>query len=83
MAPTTSPRVGYRMLLAIAHTENEARDIAQRGMDGLIRRTRDSHRFDHLKLPPDECEAAQGPLRAIIANTDIAVQFGARTPGRP
>ena len=51
-------------------------------MDGLIRRTRDSHRFDHLKLPPEECEAAQGPLRAIIANMDIAVQFGAGTPGQ-
>ena len=80
--PDDEPRVGYSMLLAIAPTESEARDIAQRGMDGLIRRTRDSHRFDHLKLAPDECEAAQGPLRAIIANMDIAVQFGAGTPGQ-
>jgi alkanesulfonate monooxygenase SsuD/methylene tetrahydromethanopterin reductase-like flavin-dependent oxidoreductase (luciferase family) len=68
------------MLLAIAPTEREARDIAQRGMDGLIRRTRDSHRFDHLVISPEECEAAQGPLRAIIANMDIAIQFGAGTP---
>jgi alkanesulfonate monooxygenase SsuD/methylene tetrahydromethanopterin reductase-like flavin-dependent oxidoreductase (luciferase family) len=49
-------------------------------MDGLIRRTRDSHRFDHLVLPPDECEAAQGALRAIIANMDVAIEFGAGTP---
>ena len=80
--PDDEPRVGCTMLLAIAPTENEALDIAQRGMDGLIRRTRDVHRFDHLMLPPDECEAALGPLRAIIAHMDIAVQFGAGTPGQ-
>jgi alkanesulfonate monooxygenase SsuD/methylene tetrahydromethanopterin reductase-like flavin-dependent oxidoreductase (luciferase family) len=68
--------------MAIAPTDAEARDIAQRGMEGLIRRTRDCHRFDHLVLPPDECEAAQGPLRAIIANMDIAIEFGAGTPDR-
>jgi alkanesulfonate monooxygenase SsuD/methylene tetrahydromethanopterin reductase-like flavin-dependent oxidoreductase (luciferase family) len=79
-APGDEPRVGYSMLLAIAPTESEARDIAQRGMDGLIRRTRDCHRFDHLKLSDDECYAAQGALRAIIANMDIAIQFGAGTP---
>jgi alkanesulfonate monooxygenase SsuD/methylene tetrahydromethanopterin reductase-like flavin-dependent oxidoreductase (luciferase family) len=78
--PGDEPRVGYSLLLAIAPTEREARDIAQRGMDGLVRRTRSNHRFDHLVLGPDECDAAQGPLRAIIANMDIAVQFGAGTP---
>jgi len=30
----------------------------------------------------DECYAAQGPLRAIHANMDIAIQFGAGTPGQ-
>lgn len=80
--PDDRPRVGYSMLLAIAPTDEEARDIARRGMEGLIRRTRDCHRFDRLVLSEDECEAAQGPLRAIIANMDVAIEFGAGTPGR-
>jgi alkanesulfonate monooxygenase SsuD/methylene tetrahydromethanopterin reductase-like flavin-dependent oxidoreductase (luciferase family) len=80
--PDSEPRVGYSMLLAIARTEDEARDVARRGMEGLVRRTRDVHRFDHLKLPEDECDAAQAPLRAIHANMDIAIQFGAGTPGQ-
>ena len=80
--PGDEPRVGYSLLMAIAPTDQEAREIARRGMEGLIRRTRASHRFDHLVLPPDECEAAQGPLRAIIANMDIAIEFGAGTPDR-
>ncbi len=79
-APGDAPRVGYSMLLAIAPTEREARDIAQRGMDGLIRRTRQAHRFDSLVVSPDESHAAQGTLRAIIANMDVAIQFGAGTP---
>ena len=39
------------MLLAIAPTESEALDIARRGMDGLMRRTHNVHKFDHLVLP--------------------------------
>jgi alkanesulfonate monooxygenase SsuD/methylene tetrahydromethanopterin reductase-like flavin-dependent oxidoreductase (luciferase family) len=81
-APGDAPRVGYSMLLAIAPTECEARDIAQRGMDGLIRRTRQGHRFDTLVVSQEESHAAQGTLRAIIANMDIAIQFGAGTPGQ-
>ena len=65
------------MLLAIAPTEDEAVRIARRGIEGLVRRTRHSHRFDPLILPEDECEAAQGPLRASIANMEIAVRAGA------
>jgi alkanesulfonate monooxygenase SsuD/methylene tetrahydromethanopterin reductase-like flavin-dependent oxidoreductase (luciferase family) len=80
--PDDEPRVGYSLLMAIAPTDAEAGAIAERGMEGLIRRTRDSHRFDHLVLPADECEAAQGPSRAIIANMDVAIQFGAGTPER-
>jgi alkanesulfonate monooxygenase SsuD/methylene tetrahydromethanopterin reductase-like flavin-dependent oxidoreductase (luciferase family) len=30
----------------------------------------------------DEVYAAQGPLRAIHANMDLAIQFGAGTPGQ-
>jgi alkanesulfonate monooxygenase SsuD/methylene tetrahydromethanopterin reductase-like flavin-dependent oxidoreductase (luciferase family) len=81
-APNGKPRVGYSMLLAIAPTEDEAVEIARRGMEGLVRRTRNAHRFDHLKLPDDECHAAQGPLRAIHANMDLAIQFGAGTPSQ-
>lgn len=80
--PDSAPRVGYSMLLAIAATEDEARDVARRGMEGLVRRTRYMHRFDHLRLSEDECYAAQGPLRAIHANMDLAIQFGAGTPGQ-
>ena len=80
--PDAEPRVGYSMLLAIAPTEQEAHDVARRGMEGLIRRTQAAHRFDHLKVSKDEVYAAQGPLRAIHANMDIAIQFGAGTPGQ-
>lgn len=80
--PNGKPRVGYSMLLAIAPTEDEALEIARRGMEGLVRRTRNAHRFDHLKLPEEECYDAQGPLRAIHANMDLAIQFGAGTAGQ-
>jgi alkanesulfonate monooxygenase SsuD/methylene tetrahydromethanopterin reductase-like flavin-dependent oxidoreductase (luciferase family) len=80
--PDSEPRVGYSMLLAIAPTEQEAQDVARRGMEGLVRRTRAAHRFDHLKVSEDEAYAAQAPLRAIHANMDIAIQFGAGTPGQ-
>lgn len=70
--PDGEPRVVYSMQLAIAPTESEAQDIARRGMEGLVRRARQSHRLDHLVVSPEEGEAAQGPLRAIIANVDIA-----------
>ena len=80
--PDAAPRVGYSMLLAIAPTEPEAREIARRGMEGLVRRTQNAHRFDHLKLSDEDCYAAQGPLRAIHANMDLAIQFGAGTPGQ-
>jgi alkanesulfonate monooxygenase SsuD/methylene tetrahydromethanopterin reductase-like flavin-dependent oxidoreductase (luciferase family) len=80
--PGSRPRVAYSMLLAIAPTEAQATDIARRGMSGLIRRTRNAHRFDRLVLPEDECEAAQAPLRAIHANVDLAIKAGAGTPGQ-
>ena len=70
------------MLLAIAPTEDEALDVARRGIEGLVRRTRNAHRFDHLVVSEEECYAAQGPLRAIHANMELAIQFGAGTPGQ-
>jgi alkanesulfonate monooxygenase SsuD/methylene tetrahydromethanopterin reductase-like flavin-dependent oxidoreductase (luciferase family) len=80
--PDSEPRVGYSMLLAIAPTGQEAEDVARRGMEGLVRRTQNAHRFDPLVVSEEECYAAQGPLRAIHANMDIAIQFGAGTPGQ-
>jgi alkanesulfonate monooxygenase SsuD/methylene tetrahydromethanopterin reductase-like flavin-dependent oxidoreductase (luciferase family) len=80
--PDSRPRVAYSMLLAIAPTEKETTEIAKRAMDGLVRRTRNAHRFDHLVLPADECEAAQAPLRAIHANMDLAIKAGAGTAGQ-
>jgi alkanesulfonate monooxygenase SsuD/methylene tetrahydromethanopterin reductase-like flavin-dependent oxidoreductase (luciferase family) len=70
------------MLLAIAPTEDAAHEIARRGMEGLVRRTGNAHRFDHLVATEEECYAAQGPLRAIHANMELAIQFGAGTPGQ-
>ena len=80
--PDSEPRVAYSMLLAIAPTEDEAQEIARRGMEGLVRRTRNAHRFDRLRLSEEECDAAQGPLRAIIANMEPAINVGAGTTGQ-
>jgi alkanesulfonate monooxygenase SsuD/methylene tetrahydromethanopterin reductase-like flavin-dependent oxidoreductase (luciferase family) len=80
--PDGAPRVGYSMLLAIAPTEDEALGIARRGMEGLVRRTQNAHRFDPLVVSDEDCYAAQGPLRAIHANMELAIQFGAGTPGQ-
>jgi len=76
----SEPRVGYSMLLSIAPTESEARDVARRGMQGLVRRTQNAHRFDHLKLSEQECYDAQGALRAIHANMEPAIEIGSGTP---
>lgn len=77
--PNASPRVGCTMLLAIAPTETEALDIARRGMDGLVRRAHNVHKHDHLVLPADECDAALGPLRNIMAHIEDAIDAGAGT----
>jgi hypothetical protein len=67
------------MMLAIAPTEREALDIARRGMDGLVRRAQNVHRYDHLVLPEDECDAALGPLRSILSHIEDAINAGAGT----
>ena len=68
------------MLLSIAPTETEARDVARRGHGGARRRTHDAHRYDHLKLSEQDCYDAQGALRAIHANMEPAIQIGSGTP---
>jgi alkanesulfonate monooxygenase SsuD/methylene tetrahydromethanopterin reductase-like flavin-dependent oxidoreductase (luciferase family) len=80
--PGAEPRVGCTMLLAIAPTEEEALDIARRGMTGLVRRAHAVHAYDRLVLPEEECEAALGPLRKIMAHIEDAITAGAGTPGQ-
>lgn len=79
-APDDKPFVGYSMLLAIAPTEKQARDVAERGMHGLVRNTTSLHKHDKTLISPEECEAALGPLKGIIAGLDDAINFGAGTP---
>ena len=77
--PDDRPRVGCTMILAIAPTEDEALDIARRGMDGLVRRAEYVHRHDHLVLSPEDCETALAPLRTILAHIDDAIAAGSGT----
>lgn len=78
--PSSAPRVGCVLVLAISRDEKRALDVARRGMEGLLRRTHAVHRFDALVLPEEECEAALGPLRHILSHYEEAVKAGAGTP---
>lgn len=80
--PDSRPRVGCTLLLAIAESEDEALDIARRGMDGLTRRAHNAHRFDPLVLTEEECDAAIAPLRGILAHHEDAIRAGAGTTGQ-
>jgi alkanesulfonate monooxygenase SsuD/methylene tetrahydromethanopterin reductase-like flavin-dependent oxidoreductase (luciferase family) len=77
--PNSAPRVGCTMVLAIADTEDEALGIVKRGIDGLVRRTHNVHKFDHLVLSEAECDEALNPLRRILAHIDLAIKAGAGT----
>ncbi len=77
--PNAAPRVGCTMVLAIAPTEDEAFSIVRRGMDGLMRRTHNVHKYDHLVLSDDECDAALEPLRRILTHVEGAIHAGAGT----
>jgi alkanesulfonate monooxygenase SsuD/methylene tetrahydromethanopterin reductase-like flavin-dependent oxidoreductase (luciferase family) len=78
--PDSKPRVGCVMMLAISDDEQEALEVARRGMDGLIRRTHAVHRFDHLVLSKEECDNAMAPLQHILSHAEPAVKAGAGTP---
>ena len=67
------------MILAIAPTEDEALEIVRRSMDGLLRRAHNVHKHDHLVVSEEECDAALGPLRGIVAHMEDAIRFGAGT----
>ena len=77
--PAGRPCVGSTMIMAIAPTEDEATDIARRGMDGLVRRAKNVHRNDHLILAPEDCEKAVAPLNAILAHIEDAIAAGSGT----
>ncbi len=77
--PNSVPRVGCTMVLAISPTEGESLEIVRRTMNGLMRRTHNVHKFDHLVLNDDECDAALGPLRNIMSHMEAAIHFGAGT----
>ncbi len=77
--PDSVPRVGCTMVLAISPTEGESLDVVRRTMGGLMRRTQNVHKFDHLVLSDEECDAALGPLRNIMSHMEAAIQFGAGT----
>ena len=74
------PRVGCTMLIAIAPTEQDAVDVARRGMDSLVRRARAVHKYDHLVLTQEECATALVPLERILAHIEDVVAAGAGTP---
>jgi alkanesulfonate monooxygenase SsuD/methylene tetrahydromethanopterin reductase-like flavin-dependent oxidoreductase (luciferase family) len=78
-APGAAPRVGCTMLLAISPTEAESLEIVQRTVTGLFRRTQNVHKFDHLVLSDEECDAALNPLRNIMAHMEDAINAGAGT----
>jgi alkanesulfonate monooxygenase SsuD/methylene tetrahydromethanopterin reductase-like flavin-dependent oxidoreductase (luciferase family) len=78
-APGTEARVGCTMLISIADTEAEALDVAERGMNGLIRRTHGVHQWDVEVLGAEAADAAIGPLRRILAHIDDAIKAGAGT----
>jgi alkanesulfonate monooxygenase SsuD/methylene tetrahydromethanopterin reductase-like flavin-dependent oxidoreductase (luciferase family) len=78
--PDGRPRVGSAMIVAIAPTEQEALAISRRGVDGLIRRTKHVHTYDHLVLSEAECEQAIRPLNHILASIEEAIVAGAGVP---
>ena len=78
--PDSRPRIGFAMILAIAPTEKEALAISRRGVDGLIRRTKQVHTYDHLVLSEADCERAIAPLDAILASIEETIAAGAGVP---
>jgi alkanesulfonate monooxygenase SsuD/methylene tetrahydromethanopterin reductase-like flavin-dependent oxidoreductase (luciferase family) len=80
--PNSEPTVATTMMIAISEDENEALEVARRGMEGLQRRTFNTHRFDALIIDEEEQEKALAPLKAIQAGLQEAVAFGAGTPSQ-
>jgi hypothetical protein len=70
------------MIVAIDDDEQRALDVVKRGMDGLMRRTFGSHRFDKLVISEEEQQAALVPLRHIQEHLEAAIHLGAGTPAQ-
>ena len=68
--PDSRPRVGCTLILAIAPSEKEALAISRRGVDGLVRRTKRVHTYDHLVLSEAECERRSRRCSAILAHIE-------------
>ena len=47
--------------------------IVRRGMTGLLRRAHNVHKYDHLVLSDEECDALSDPLRGIMAHMEDAI----------
>jgi alkanesulfonate monooxygenase SsuD/methylene tetrahydromethanopterin reductase-like flavin-dependent oxidoreductase (luciferase family) len=78
--PDGRPRVGLTLIIALAPTEKEALEISRRGVDGLIRRTKNIHTYDHLVLSAADQKRAIAPLEAILAHIEETVTAGAGVP---
>jgi alkanesulfonate monooxygenase SsuD/methylene tetrahydromethanopterin reductase-like flavin-dependent oxidoreductase (luciferase family) len=78
--PHSEPRIGLTLILAIAPSEKEALEISRRGVDGLVRRTKAVHSYDHLVLSPADCARALKPLEAILSHIEATVTAGAGVP---
>ncbi len=78
--PDAQPRVGATMITAIAHDRERARDIARRGMDGLIRRAHNVHAHDIKVMSAEKAEAALDALNRIMEHQLDAVENGAGSP---
>jgi hypothetical protein len=48
-------------------------------MEGLVRRAELVHQNDRMIMPPEDCEKALGPLRAILAHIEDAIAAGSGT----
>jgi len=80
--PDDEPTVGSTMVVAIDRDEARARDVMERGMNGLMRRTHAVHRWDGEVLGEDAADAALGPLRRIMSHIDAAIEAGHGTPNK-
>ncbi len=80
--PNSEPTVACSMIVAISEDEDEALDVARRGMEGLMRRTFSAHRFDTLVIDEAEREEVMRPLNTIKAGLEGAIAAGAGTPSQ-
>ena len=81
-APGAAPKVASTMVVAIDEDESKAREINERGLRGLMRRTTGVHKWDAEVLGDEAADAALGPLRRIMSHIDGAIAAGSGTPSQ-